>query len=258
MSSNGTLTYYDEKNKIFKTVYIHHIENNYSDEIDSLALLNRHYKTSEDAENLVKNGFLSHFNKDEIIKGSEEDCIVSDSILDLQKLTSDWTLSNYVYFFGYWYPSPFDVENIYFKNSDFYHHYEETSYYDLVIRTCEFFISKPSQTQNINVSKIVIVEKNDIPDLVLCMTRRDIVATSSTNQIADIYDNITQRQPVFKDAKWFDFNPEPIYPFLEYQLAKVNFENDSPSWEKFISWHDLANHYNIEGFGDFLQSIATK
>ena len=160
MSSNGTLTYYDKEKSVFKTVYIHHIENNYSNDINSLTILNKHYQTSEKARNLVNKGGLSYFDKKEIVSNDGVDEIyVTKSIEELIKITNSWSSSNYVYFLDYWHPSPIDVQNRFYKDESFNNNYEETSHYNVSFKTYELYISKNSKMYNMNISKVIVLEE---------------------------------------------------------------------------------------------------
>ena len=222
-------------------------------------MLNKYYRKEKCANSLINNGFLSHFDKDSIVKGSKDSYIISSSIEELKKLTLSFTSTNYVYFLGYWYQNPIDVENIFFKHDKFKNHFEESGHYHLEINTYYFFISKSSKKQNLNVSKVVIIKDDDKPIFVLCMERNDIVAYNIQNQMCDIYTLLTSENESLKKAKWYNFSSENVDPFLDYQLSKVNFdENRSPTWEKNVFWDDITKDYNIEGFEEILKSMSSQ
>ena len=266
MSCNGTLSYYCKEKLAFFTVYIHHIEKNYSPEIDSLELLNKYYSKNEKALSLVNSGSLSYFTKDEIVNGENDiDTQISNSINDLCKITNLWTSSNYVYFSGHWFPSPNDVKNIYFHPNSIKNISEDYGHYDFMIDTFNFFVSKknPYQNKNIhntNISKVVVFSKDEKPIFVLCMNIKDIVSTSVGNQIDCIYTKIIEKYPLARNADWYDFDPNSDVCFEDYMLYNVVFdENNSPTWNKNIQWKDIAEKYYCkEGLEKLLISESTK
>ena len=252
MSCNGTLSYYNEEKKAFFTVYIHHIENNDSLEIDSLKLLNKYYLRVEDVMRLVDNGSLSHFGKNEIIHGDDNfETKITKSIKELNELTSSWGSCNYVYFFGNWFNSPNDVYNLYYNKGAPENCFEAHSEYDIVIYTSEFFISKEnpyknSLIQNTNVSKVVILSCEDEVVCVLCVARYDIIASSVANQINNIYEKVLEMFPTAKNALWYDFDKVSQDMFVEYLLSEVSFdENNSPRWGANIALKNISKKHKI-------------
>lgn len=259
MSSNGTLTFYNEEKTVFETVFIHHIESNYLDDIDSLVVLNTYYKEKDLAKKLVEKGCLSHFDKDNIVESNDEfKAVETESIDKLKELTSYWSSTNYVYYLGHWYPDPKDVDNIFYKKESYKNYFDEYGHYNLSIKKYDFFISDKFElsNMNINISKLIILEYPSLDSVVLCVGLSNPIIKSIDSQIVKIYKKITTDYPDLKNAKWYQCNPNREGIKKNYQLFNVNFdEYDNPSWESDTQISEIESLYNLEGLDVILKSF---